>query len=178
MGAAKLAYDRWATLCALEVLQLIADRVERHGAADAEDVESVLLFLREIAHSCLDNTEKRLLVPLLDIEIGILERNRLGAALENCRRFAGLLDEIERSHREGRGGDFVTTSQSYTTAFGDLIFEEERFLTSLRPIASQPEVQRILSEFERAEAAITTQIQSKKPSLRKLETKYISPHCI
>ena len=179
MGTAKLTYDRWATLCALEVLTLIANQVEKHGNADAHDVESVLLFLREIGHSCLDNTEKRLLLPLLDIEIEMIERTRLGLTLEHCRRLPGLLTEVERCHHEGRSTDFVAGSNSYATTFGDLIFEEERLLRNLcGPLSTQDRVQRVLAEFDQAEAAIISQIQSKKSSLRRLEAKYVSPHCI
>src|SRR5262245_50770088 len=126
-AAAKVARDHSVTLCALEVLQLITDQLDQHGGADLDDILAVLQFLREIAHPGLHHTEK-LLLPLLEFEMTAGERTRVDSALQRYRRTNGLLDELERCCKEGRFQEFAVTARSYTTAFGDLVFEEHLFL--------------------------------------------------
>src|SRR5689334_12681157 len=114
MTPAKLSRDRMTTFSALEILKLIADHLETHEAAEAEDIDAVLRFLKNVAHPCLENTRTSLLMPLLDGGIGVSERTRIVAVLENCSRVAGLLDEVERSHQNGRRLEFVAASRTYT----------------------------------------------------------------
>jgi hemerythrin-like domain-containing protein len=171
MATPKFARDRMATLCALEVLKLIADQVEKHGNVDLEDINAVLLFMRDIAHPCLDNTKTWLLLPFLQAEIEASQRNRVGAVLQNHDRLCGLLDELERCLRASLLDEFVTNCRTYTTVFGDLIYEEDCVLPILAP-------QEGLAQFDIAEAALASRARQVAPALRRLETKYVSPHCI
>jgi hypothetical protein len=176
MATPKLARDRMPTLCALEVLKLIADHLEKHSSADAEDIDAVLLFLREVAHPCLDNTKNSLLVPFLENAAASSERGRVGVVLESHRRVCGLLEDLERSHRAGQFDQFVIACRSYTTVFGDLICEEDRFLPNL--VVSSPTLQTALAKFDAEESALALRAKEASPALRRLETKYISPHCV
>src|SRR5262245_54542284 len=178
MATPKFARDRMATLCALEVLELIADQVEKHGDADLEDISAVLLFMRDIAHPCLDNTKTWLLLPFLQAEIEASERNRVGAVLQNHDRLRGLLDELERCLRASLLDEFVNHCRTYTTVFGDLIYEEDCVLPILAPLSTHHTLQEGLAQFDIAEAALASRARQLAPALRRLETKYVSPHCI
>jgi hypothetical protein len=168
-----------ATFSALEILKLIADHMENHGAAEAEDIDAVLGFLRDVAHPCVENTKTSLLMPLLDGGIGLRERTRIAAVLENCSRVAGLLEEVERSHQNGRLPEFVTASRTYTTAFGNLLYEEDSFLPSLiGSVSTESKVLKLLADFDAMEAILADQARSAGAKLRRLESKYVSPHCI
>src|SRR5262245_35625228 len=57
--------DHQMILEGLEVLQLIADRLEMDESVEAEDICSVMSFLQDVGCKCLHNTEHLLLRPAL-----------------------------------------------------------------------------------------------------------------
>jgi len=139
----------------------------------------VLRFFRNIAHPCLDNTERWLLRPFLEAGINPAEQDRLGAAVACHRQVKGLLDELENCYRQRRIQEFVSKARRYAALFGDLIFDEERFIAALlSPRARHDGVEQILARFDQAEDSVALQARSAAPTLRRLEAKYVNPHCI
>src|SRR5262245_48554347 len=171
--------DRTVTLCALEVLNLIADRVELHGTADSEDITSVLQYFRNIAHACLGNTEKHLLLPYTAAEINAVARDRVGTRLENHRQADGLLNELEQRFLEGKFEEFVAASRRYVNVLGHLMAEERHFFPTLVTLPTNyHQIQQMLSAFDEAENTLALQARAASGKLRQLELKYVSPHCI
>src|SRR6059036_1240152 len=57
-AAAYVSRDHQVILCGLEVLRLMGERVASRQDVDAEDIQVVLGFMRDVAHRCLDNAEE------------------------------------------------------------------------------------------------------------------------
>jgi hypothetical protein len=109
-----------ATLSALEVLRLMADRYENDSVTDAEDVQFVLDFFGNVSSQCADPSVSE------------------------------LLAELDRCFKTGHCAGFVEASRRYTDS-----------------------VMRVLSSDISIQAE-----QTVWPTLRRLETKYVAPHCI
>src|SRR5688572_23893690 len=95
---APLARDHQIILHALEVLRLMSERMESDHVVDQRDVGFVLGFFRDVAHECLDNTEKLLLRPALAKATAAQTASRLGATLTNHDQVQTLFVELTVAH--------------------------------------------------------------------------------
>ena len=174
-----LSRDHLVSLHALEVLRLIADRVERHEAVDIEDVRFVFRFLNEVAHGCLDNTEQLLLRPALAKAAAADHSGHLGATLVNHKHVRRLFGELVGKVDTTVTEEFVILSRAYTGLLTDLLFDEERFLPDLvRSVFTETENRQKLEEFELSGRGIGEFARQHGQTIHRLQLKYISPHCI
>jgi hemerythrin-like domain-containing protein len=121
-----IATDHQLILEGLEVLQLIADRLERHEFVDAEDIATVMGFLRDVGVDCLERTENLLLRPALlraDQNEQIL---RLKKALARHQTVRPLFENTaaDVTFQE----HFILHAHLFTKTVSDLIFEEDQAL--------------------------------------------------
>ena len=148
--------EHQVVFCGLEVLRLIGERKETLRDVDGEDLQLVLVFMREVAHRCLDNTDEIL---------------RLAALEENVarhRQARSLFEELTRME----GLEFGTACRRYTDLLALSIFEDRRCLSTLDcdPVT--------LSQFYEWEREIAETARQHGQVLHSLEMKDTSPHCI
>jgi len=112
--AAVRAREHQVVFCGLEVLRLIGERIESRDEVDREDINTVLTFMRSVAHRCLGNTEDLLQIASMD------------QRLAGHRRARSLFDELERADgeqfadRNRRAGDsFLSFDLPAFDALGD-----------------------------------------------------------
>ena len=154
--AASRAQEHQLVFCGLEVLRLMAERVENRHEVDGSDVQVVLTFMRDIAHRCLDNTEEIL-------RFASLEQN-----VAKHRQAKSLFEELNRAEGEA----FASACRTYTDLLAASIFEDRRCLSTLDcdPVT--------LSQFYEWEREIADLARQHGQTLHQLEMKYTSPHCI
>src|SRR5262245_58879013 len=91
MQATARAREHQVVFCGLEVLRLMGERLENRNEIDVQDLRIVLIFLRDVAHRCLDNTEE------------ILRFAAKDGSLANHVRARSVLDQLT-----GGVNDFAT----------------------------------------------------------------------
>ena len=133
----------------------------------------------DVAHRCLDNTERSLLTHFIDLESGIGYQGRVGSTLARHQRAHTLLAEMENCFRGGRQDEFVSTSRRYTLVMADLIFHETEFLPALlAPHTQDRGFQQMMEEFDRVDTDLAAAARKASQTMHRLESKYVSPHCI
>jgi hypothetical protein len=155
-AAASRVREHQVVFCGLEVLRLIGERMEDRNDVDGEDLQLVLVFMRDVAHRCLDNTEEILRSAAMDQNVAKHRQAKL------------LFEELSRVNGEA----FSITCRQYTDLLAYLIFEDRRCLSALDcdPIT--------LSQFYEWEREIADIARAHGQKLHQLEMKYTSPHCI
>jgi predicted nucleotidyltransferase len=148
--------DHQVVFCGLEVLRLMAERMENQDEVDGQDLQLVLGFMRDIAHRCLDNTEE--LLRLASFEQHVAKHQQARALLD------GLSDV--------KGPAFASACRQYTDVLANSIFEDRRCLSTLDCDPA------MLSQFYEWEREIADLARQHSRTLRRLEMKYTSPHCI
>ena len=171
-----LVRDHQIILSGLEVLRLMGERMEVRQDVDREDIHVVLGFMRDVAHRCVDNTEG-LIGPILASNAGA-SRQVLETTLDNHRQVRTLFEQLTQAVESDAAGEFVSLSVSYTTLLADLICEERRILPPLLGSASGATSIENIQQFEANEREIREVSRRHGLILRRLETKYTSPHCI
>ena len=173
-----LTQDRLLIFHALEVLNLITDRLERDDAVDPGDMQTVLQFLHGVAHRCLDYREELLKHPALSKADG-QARLRVDDSLRLHRQVHGIFKELMTELRKGKAQEFVLLSRAYTNLFADLIFKEDVVLPDLIASFFDGESDQLaLIEFEKCERHLCSEARQLCSALHQMEMKYTSPHCI
>ena len=155
-ATAAQAREHQVVYCGLEVLRLMGDRLENCEDVDPDDLGVVLIFMREVAHRCLENTEEILRLAAQD------------QRLANHQRALSLFEELARSE----GADFVAAARLYTDILSQSIIEDRRCLAGLD---CDPVTLGQFYEWERQTDALA---RPHGPTLHRLEMKYTNPHCI
>ena len=160
MRAIARAKEHQVVFCGLEVLRLIGERLESQNEVDRQDIETVLSFMREIAHRCLDNTEDILHFAAKDEKIA------------NHARARSVFGQLDNMVNDSACEEFASLCSLYVSLLATSIFEDRLCLSTLDcdPTALEQFYQweHEVDELERAHGEI----------LHRLETKYTSPHCI
>jgi hypothetical protein len=151
------AREHQVVFCGLEVLRLIADRMDSRNDVDSRDLQTVLDFMRDVAHRCLDNTEDIL-------RFASLEQN-----VVNHRRARTMFEELSR---DLAAAEFSSACRCYTDLLAQAIFEDRRCLSKLD---CDPAT---LSQFYEWEQQTAELARSYGRTLHQLEIKYTIPHCI
>jgi len=154
--AAVRAKEHQVVFCGLEVLRLIADRLENRNDIDFEDLRVVLTFMKDIAHRCLDNTEE------------ILRFASMDDCVARHRQAKSLFEELSRAE----GLEFASACRSYTDLLAHSIFEDRRWVATLD---CDPNT---LGQFYEWEREVADLARAHGPILHRLEMKYTSPQCI
>jgi len=157
MQASGRVREHQVVLCGLEVLRLIAERIENRNDVDGRDVQLVLGFMREVAHRCLDNTEDIL-------RLACLEQN-----VVNHRRARTVFETLSR---DADAAEFSSACRLYTDLLAHAIFEDRRCLSKLD---CDPQ---LLSRFYEGERETYELARQYGRTLHHLEMKYTNPHCI
>jgi hypothetical protein len=153
---ASRAREHQVVYCGLEVLRLIGERVESSDEVDRDDIQVVLKFIREVTHRCLRNTED------------ILRFAAMEQRIENHRRAQLLFDDLLRAD----GAQFGAACREYADLMAQSILEDRRLLATLD---CDPSTLGQFYEWERETDALA---RPHGQTLRRLEMKYTSPHCI
>jgi len=155
-SAATRVREHQVVFCGLEVLRLMAERIEDRNDVDGEDFDIVLSFMRDVAHRCLANTED------------ILRFAELGENVAKHEQAKLLFDELTAIDAPG----FVSTCRRYTDLLAHSIFEDRRCLSCLDcdPVT--------LSQFYEWEREIADAARTHGQVLHHLELKYTRPHCV
>jgi hypothetical protein len=148
--------DHQVVFCGLEVLRLMADRVESMNEVEADDLQVVLCFMRDVAHRCLDNTEALLGLARLEQQVAKHQAAR------------ALYQEMTQS----QGAAFAIVCRRYTDLLANSIFEDRRCLSTLDCDPA------MLGQFYEWERELADMARQHGRTLRRLEMKYTSPHCI
>lgn len=155
-AASSRSKEHQVVFCGLEVLRLMGERMENEHHVDGEDLHIVMIFMRDVVHRCLDNTEE------------ILRFARLEQNVAKHRQARSLFDELSRAD----GAVFASTCRSYTELLANSIFDDRRCLSTLDcdPVT--------LSQFYEWEREISDLARQHGQTLHQLELKYTTPHCI
>jgi hemerythrin-like domain-containing protein len=172
----RLSQDHQLMLCALEVLKLMADHMERSESVDADDVKWILGFCREVGNSCLDITEKSFLIPAMNGTSTESQRTHAGMNVATHHMVEDILEQLDKSSRAGDTPGFITLSRSYTNTLSDLIYDEDHYLPALIvPMMSDEKNRDRVAEYEQVEQQIQLLAAKYSPRLHKLEAKYVVP---
>lgn len=154
--AAARAKEHQVVFCGLEVLRLIADRLENRNDVDGRDLQTILTFMKDVAHRCLDNTEELLRFASLDDNVA------------RHRQARSLYDDLTRT----QGMELASACRTYTDLLAFSIFEDRRCLAALDcdPVT--------LGQFYEWEREVSDLARGHGQVLHQLEMKYTSPHCI
>jgi hemerythrin-like domain-containing protein len=165
-------------LCGLEILRLMRERMESRHDVDLQDVAAILDFMREVAHRCLDNTE-RLLRPALSRPTSADQSAWIDSALCCHDQLRTLFAEMEGVASPGTIEAFLSASGSYTSELEKAIVQEGRLLPKIIHAVFDGEGDgSILNGFEETEREICDIARRHGPALHRLELKYAIPHCI
>jgi hypothetical protein len=155
-AAASRVKEHQVIFCGLEVLRLMAERIENEHDVDGQDLQLILSFMRDIAHRCLENTEEIL-------RFASLEQN-----VVRHRQARSLFDELTRVE----GPAFAAMCRRYTDLLAHSIFDDRRCLSALDCDAVT------LSQFYEWERETAELARQHGQMLHQLEMKYTNPHCI
>jgi hemerythrin-like domain-containing protein len=155
------AREHQIIFCGLEVLRLMGERMESRHEVDRQDIETVLKFLRDVAHRCLDNTED------------ILRFASMEGSVANHERARSLFDQLNTTAASGPATvEFAELCRRYTDLLATSIFEDRRCLATLDCDLTT------LSQFYEWEREVDELARAHGQALHRLETKYTTPHCI
>ena len=143
--------------CGLEVLRLIGERMENSQDVDRDDVQLVLIFMRDVAHRCLENTAE------------ILRSASFEQNLANHHRARMIYQELTLLSATD---EFASSCRLYTNLVASAIFDDRRCLSTLDcdPLT--------LGQFYEWEREIEELAREYRQTLHQLEVKYTAPHCI
>jgi hemerythrin-like domain-containing protein len=169
--------DHQLILEGLEVLRLIADRLEMDEFVEPEDITCVLGFLRDVGCECLSKTEQLLLQPALSraTQKGLVERLQKALACHAVVSplFEDLVSDVNFSKY------FILHAHLFTKLVGDLIFEEDHHLIDAAlDLLQDREGQSSVANFIAQERHISGLAVDGISTLHRLETKYGYPHCV
>jgi hemerythrin-like domain-containing protein len=155
------AREHQIIFCGLEVLRLMGERIQSRHDVDRQDIETVLKFMREVAHRCLDNTED------------ILRFASMDGSVANHQRARSLFDQLNTTASSASATDeFAELCRRYTDLLATSIFEDRRCLSTLDCDLTT------LSQFYEWEREVDELARAHGQALHRLETKYTMPHCI
>jgi hypothetical protein len=160
MQATARAREHQVVFCGLEVLRLIGERLENRNEVDQRDLDAVLVFMRDIAHRCLDNTEEILRVAAMD------------ASIANHTRARSIWIQLHSSTNDFTSENFATLCRLYVELLATSIYEDRRCLPALGCDLTT------LGQFYEWEREVDELARTHGELLHRLETKYTSPHCI
>ncbi len=169
--------DHQMILEGLEVLTLIAERLEMNESVETEDINSVLSFLQDVGCKCLHNTEHLLLRPALARAKNkeLVQRLRMAVS---CHAAVGPLFEDAASEIEFKKY-FVLHAHLLIKLIGDLILEEDHdFLEKVVGLLDNPEGQKHLDQFAEMERNVSAIAVERISKMHQLEAKYAYPKCI
>jgi len=178
-GGAPFSREHQAILQSLEVLRLISDRLQRQEFVDTVDLQLVLKFLRDVGQRCLENTEQLLLRPILARAGANAAVSPLNATIQRHLLVHSLFDQMTQALSSATVGEFGLLSEHYTQLLTDLIFEEDHVLAPLLAslLADNAGIED-LQRFEESEREVSRLALEQMLAIRRLEAKYVNPHCI
>jgi hypothetical protein len=161
----------------LEVLQLMADRLETDDSVEPDDMVTVVRFLQDVGCKCLDNTAHLLLQPALRRAKNRELVQRLKTAV-SCHHVVGPLVEDAASEIHSKKY-FVLHAHLLTKLIGDLILEEEGdLLTQVVNLLDDQEGHRHLEEFAEKERSVSAVAAERIQEMHSLEAKYAYPKVV
>ena len=159
-SSAARAREHQVVFCGLEVLRLIGERVESRDEIDRQDLQLVLVFMRDVAHRCLENTED------------ILRFAALDGSIANHERARSLFVQLNSAADGPAAEEFASLCRLYTSMLATSIFEDRRCLSTLGCDLTT------LSQFYEWEREVDELARTHGQRLHQLEAKYTTPHCI
>jgi len=178
-GAPPFAREHHAILQSLEVLRLICDRMEREDYVDSVDLQAVIRFLRDVGQRCLDNTEKLLLRPALARCKATGSEKCLNATVQRHLLVHSLFDKMTEALGSATMNDFCFVSAHYRQLLTDLIFEEDHIVAPMiASLFDDMEGLECIHRFQESEREVSRLAGELMLTMRKLESKYVNPHCI
>jgi len=160
MQATARAREHQVVFCGLEVLRLMGERLENRNEVDVQDLDIVLIFMRDVAHRCLDNTEE------------ILRFAAMDGSLSNHVRARSVLDQLTSGVNDFATEGFASLCRLYVNLLATSIFEDRRCLSTLGCDLTT------LGQFYEWEREVDELARPHGEVLHRLETKYTIPHCI
>src|ERR1041385_577087 len=166
--------DHQMILEGLEVLTLMADRLEIEDFVDPDDIMAVLSFLRDVGCQWLETTELLLLRPALARAKNRDLAKRLKTAVA-CHQTVRPLFEDTASDMTSRKY-FVLHAHLLTKVIGDLILEEDHeFLEQVGQLLDDADGHRQMDEFTERERRVSVIALERMPKMHQLEAKYAYP---
>ncbi len=160
MRAIARAREHQVVFCGLEVLRLMGERLEDRNEVDPKDIETVLTFMRDVAHRCLDNTED------------ILRFAAKDTSLTNHERARSVFGQLHTAANDPACEEFASLCNLYIRLLAASIFEDRLCLSMLD---CDPTT---LEQFYKWEQEVDELARVHGETLHRLETKYTTPHCI
>src|ERR1051325_7855387 len=119
MPAIARAREHQVVFCGLEVLRLIGERLENQNEVDRQDIETVLVFMRDVAHRCLDNTED------------ILRFAAKDAGLANHARARSVYSKLYEKANDSAREEFASLCSLYVSLLAASICEDRLCVSTL-----------------------------------------------
>lgn len=160
MQATARAREHQVVFCGLEVLRLIGERLENQTEVDRKDLDTILAFMGDVAHRCLDNTED------------ILRFAAMEASIANHTRARSVWSQLHSSADDFATENFAALCRLYVDLLATSIYEDRRCLPALGCDLTT------LGQFYEWELEVDELARPHGELLHRLETKYTTPHCI
>jgi len=172
-----LAADHELISQALRVLDSMTMEIRRGKDTNADDIESLLGFLRNFADGCHHVKEEAIFFPAL-MQAGIpLDSGPLRVMNQEHERGRGLTSVMQDAIAHGRTSDFVLYACRYIQLLSEHIDKEERWLfEKAAQILSDEEDERIADAFEHFETTIvgTLAQERTRKTIEGLASKYLA----
>ncbi|MHC1732200.1 MAG: hemerythrin domain-containing protein [Bacteroidales bacterium] len=164
---------------ALNIMQEISERLQRHEPVDRDDIAELLVFLSEFADRCHHGKEEDLLIPGI-LKSGVLENNGpISAILAEHTKGREYISRMRRSidgdiiDKDG----FLGSSREYVSLLREHIRKEDTLLFPLvesrMPMEDQYRMYNEFMEFEAREIGEGHHAELHN-KVERLESKYLS----
>jgi len=169
--------DHQMILEGLEVLTLMADRLEMEDFVEPDDISAVMNFLRDVGCKCLEHTEHLLLRPALAREKNRQLVRRLKTAVACHQTVRPLFEDAVSDTTPSKS--FVLHAHLLTKVIGDLILEEDYdLLEQVGQLLDDAEGHRHIDEFTERERNVSAVAVERLSRMHQLEAKYAYPQVV
>jgi hemerythrin-like domain-containing protein len=172
-----LAADHEIILQSLRVLDLMAGEIRRGNKLNADDIHSLLDFLRNFADGCHHVKEEAIFFPAL-MQAGVpLDSGPLRILNQEHERGRALSSAMQEGIAHGRTGEFVRYADRYMELLSQHIDKENRWLfEKAEQILSDDEDERTAAAFEHFETTIVGTLAQERfrKTIEDLASKYLA----
>jgi hemerythrin-like domain-containing protein len=164
--------DHQIILRAVDVLEQMADEVNKGHSVDSRDVEFVVRFLKEFEDEHHQTKEESALFPILRKASGA-QQAKLGQMLFEHDQERSLVEGLEEALKTKHGQDFVHFATRLIHLLRSHIYKEELTLFGLiATTLSNEQDRQVVAEFSKFDKELTSGKELLK-KLRMLEDKYL-----
>jgi hemerythrin-like domain-containing protein len=168
-----LVSEHKTILCALNILDEMARRVEKSESPQHEDVEALLGFLKAFADDHHQGKEETALFPEL-VHTAAAQTDSVQHMLFEHNQERSLVEGLEDSVRTNVGKDFIHYANRLTGLLRTHIYKEDHILFDIIEGAlTEEQDDRVSAEFRKIDNEASDKLRRECAILRELEWKYL-----